>query len=70
MDGKTGRKSNQFLEPGKTALVGPQELNPKPARKKAENQLNLHAGIPPKAQELLISTGGGEGGWGVGQRDE
>lgn len=46
MDGKNGRKSNQFLEPGKTALAGPQELNPRPARKKAENQLNLHARIP------------------------
>lgn len=50
---KMEEKSNKFLETGTTALIDPQELNPKPAGEKAENHHNLCQN-PPKSQELVI----------------
>lgn len=60
-------KSNKFLDPGSTALVGPQELNPKPARKKSRKPTQFTCWNPPKSQGLVIPAGGGGGkewGWG------
>lgn len=40
MDRKMGGRIN-FWEMGTTSLVDPQELTPKPARKKAENKMQF-----------------------------